>query len=303
MQPNKPHHGTSVNHKTPVESFYHRPTGSFTHVVIDNATSSALIVDPVADFDLSSGKLAYTSAEAVVDFMVRRKARLEWIVETHIHADHVTAAPYLRSLLGGRYAAGLGVTAVESAFADLIFDQEEPAMGAFDRLLREGDQLSLGESTWRILETPGHTPSCITLLGEGLAFSGDTILSPSLGTARCDFPGGSPEILHDSISRLLALPDDTLLMLAHDYPEGTSEAVSGWHVTDQRSTNIHLAKNMTRDAFVALRRARDLTLPLPRLFYASLQLNLCGGRLPRADQNGRRFIRIPLSRLSGPFSP
>ena len=279
-----------------VASFFHAATSTWTHVVSDPATAAAAVIDPVLDFDPANGKLDTEAARTVLDHLQAQKLQLQWILETHAHADHPTAAAWLRAQTGAAVAAGAGIVAVQAEFKRrLALGEDFVADGAqFDRLLHDGEVLPLGELALEVLATPGHTADSVSYRVGEAVFIGDTLFSPAAGSARCDFPGGSAAALHASVRRLYALPDDTRLYLCHDYPADGAAPRSVATVREQREHNVHLAAGTTAAEFVALRERRDATLAMPRLFWPALQLNIRAGELPPADGAGRRFLKLPL---------
>ena len=282
-----------------VRSWYHEPTGSFTHLVRDPGGPAAAVIDPVLDFDATSGRLGTTFIEAVAEQVERDRLDLVWILETHAHADHLSAAAWLRNRTGARLGVGQGIREVQARFAEFYnLGPDFVADGSqFDRLFADGDQFSLGALTIRVVATPGHTSDSVTYVAGDAAFIGDTLFAPDYGTARCDFPGGDAADLHDSIQRIFGFGGDTRLFLCHDYPPDGREPVASFTVDEQRSGNVHLKKAEDREAFVALREGRDATLDAPQLILPALQVNIRGGRLPEPESNGTRYLKIPLDRL------
>lgn len=279
-----------------VASFFHVATSTWTHVASDPATGAAAVIDPVLDFDLAGGKLGTEAARAVLGHLQAQRLDLRWILETHAHADHLSAAAWLRAQTGAPVAAGVGIVAVQVEFKRrLALGEDFVADGTpFDRLLHDGELLSLGGLTLEVLATPGHTADSMSYRVGEAVFIGDTLFSPAAGSARCDFPGGSAAALYASVRRLYALPDDTRLYLCHDYPVGAAAPRSMVPLPEQRERNVHLAAATSEADFVALRERRDVTLAMPRLFWPALQLNIRAGELPPADGAGRRFLKLPL---------
>jgi glyoxylase-like metal-dependent hydrolase (beta-lactamase superfamily II) len=281
-----------------VESFFHRDTGTWTHVVHDGAT--AAVIDPVLDYDGAAARTSTISAEAVLAFVRGRELEVAWILETHAHADHLSAAGWLHDTLAAPVAIGRGIVAVQAHFKNVfgLGDDFIADGGQFDRLLDDGDELPIGTLTLRALATPGHTRDSLTYVVGDAAFIGDTLFAPDVGTARCDFPGGDAEQLYASIRRILALPESTRLFLCHDYPPAQRTPENATTVAAESRDNVQVGGGVTEDVFVAKRRARDATLPVPRLLLPALQVNIRGGRLPPADEDGHRYLRLPLNRLS-----
>ncbi len=283
-----------------VRTFFDEATFTATHVVYDPASRRAVIVDPVLDFDQASGRTATGSAQAVIDFVVAEQLGVDWILETHAHADHLSAAPFLKARLGGQVVIGAEITTVQQTFATVF---NEPASFArdgsqFDRLLGDGDTFSVGTIPAIALHVPGHTPACMAYAIGDAVFVGDTLFMPDYGTARCDFPGGDARTLYRSIRRLMALPDETRLFLCHDYlaPGRTSYA---WETTvaAEREGNIQVHQGVSEDDFVAMREARDATLAMPRLILPSVQINIRAGHLPEPEANGVSYLKLPLNLL------
>lgn len=279
-----------------IASFFDEATSTWTHVASDPATGAAAVIDPVLGFDPASGRLGTEGARAVLDHLHAHKLALQWILETHAHADHLSAAAWLRARTGAAVAAGAGIVAVQAEFRRRLgLEADFAADGSdFDRLLHDGDVLPLGELVLQVLATPGHTADSVSYRVGEAVFIGDTLFSPAAGSARCDFPGGSAAALHASVQRLYALPEDTRLYLCHDYPADDSPPRSMTTVREQRTRNVHLSADAGAADFVALRERRDATLAMPRLFWPSLQLNIRAGELPPADDAGRRFLKLPL---------
>lgn len=281
---------------TNVHSDFDAATSTWSHVVWDRDGGVAVIIDPVLDFDPASGRVSYTSARRLVDFLRSRSLTLRWILETHAHADHLSAGDWLRATLGASIAVGRGITAVQRHFA-AVFDLGQelvPDGRCFDRLLDDGETLTVGELAIRVIATPGHTPDGVTFLIGDAAFIGDTLFAPEQGTARCDFPGGDARELYASIRKLLALPPQTRLFLCHDYPGDARLPVPVTSIDAQRRGNIHVRDGIDEQQFVELRRARDAKLTAPRLLLPSLQVNIRAGALPAPAANGMRYLKLPL---------
>lgn len=280
-----------------VESFFHPDTGTWTHVVHDG--EAAAIIDPVLDYDAASARTSTASADAVLAFVRDRALRVAWILETHAHADHLSAAGYLHDALDVPIAIGEGIVAVQAHFRQVLgLGGDFVADGSqFDRLLVDGDVLGVGSLALRALATPGHTRDSLTYVAGDAAFIGDTLFAPDLGTARCDFPGGDAGELYASIRRILALPESTRLFLCHDYPPPTRSPWRETTIACESRENVHVGSGVAEEAFVAKRRARDATLPVPRLLLPALQVNIRGGRLPPAEADGHRYLRLPLNRI------
>lgn len=283
-----------------VKGFYDKRTGSIQYVVADPETRHCAIIDPVLDFDPKSGCTATRSADELLAHVEREGYRLEWILDTHPHADHFSAAAYLKERTGARTGIGEKVVEVQKLWKDLYNLPDFPADGSqWDKTFADGERFTIGSMDVEVMFTPGHTLASIAYVIGDAAFIHDTLFMPDSGTARADFPGGSARVLWKSIRRILALPDGTRLFTGHDYrPEGREPA---WEstVAQQKAQNTHLVQAKTEDEYVALREARDRTLPMPMLILQSLQVNIRGGRLPEPEANGRRYLKIPLDALGG----
>ncbi len=284
--------------KPGVKAFFDEATNTVSYVVTDQSSKTCAIIDPVLDFDQASGRTSTGSADKLLDFIRENGLEVAWILETHAHADHLSAAAYLKSKTGGRTATGRLITAVQATFKDIfkLGDEFEPDGKQFDRLLDEGDQLELGALEIRVIHTPGHTPSCVTFIIGDTAFVGDTLFMPDFGTARTDFPGGDATTLYRSIRRILALPAGTRLFLCHDY-KAPGREVYKWETTveEQRSSNIHIHEGITEQAFVEFRTKRDSELGMPKLILPSIQVNIRAGEMPPADDSGSVFLKIPVN--------
>ena len=280
-----------------VESFFHQDTGTWTHVVHTGTT--AVIIDPVLDYDAASARTATTSADAVLACVRELGLDVAWILETHAHADHLSAAGPLHDALGAPVAIGRGIVSVQVHFKQLFgLGDEFVADGSqFERMIDDGDVLQAGSLELRAIATPGHTADSFTFLVGDAAFIGDTLFAPDLGTARCDFPGGNAAELYASIRRILALPETTRLFLCHDYPPPTRTPWRETTIACQAQENMHVGGGVAEADFVATRIARDATLPVPRLLLPAIQVNIRGGRLPPAAADGQRYLRLPLNRV------
>lgn len=275
--------------------FFHAPTFTWTWVVEDPATHAAAIVDPALDYDPKSGQVGTLLADAVIAHVHDRKLDVQWILETHAHADHLTAAQYLKQQLGGRVAIGAGISAVQAHFAGVFhLGAEFAADGSqFDHRFVDGERFLVGSIEAAVIATPGHTPDSLSYrIGDAL-FIGDTLFAPDVGSARCDFPGGDAATLWASIQRILALPGDTRICLAHDYPPGGREPRAIVPLREMRERNIHVA-GQDADGYVAMRSARDATLAAPQLLYPALQVNIRAGHLPQPEANGVAYLKLPL---------
>ncbi|MFG6448848.1 MBL fold metallo-hydrolase [Roseateles sp. BYS180W] len=275
-------------------------TWTFSHVVHSGPGSSAALIDPVLDYDPKSGRTRTDSADRLVAYVREQGLQVAWILETHAHADHLSAAAYLKRQLGGRTAIGRHITGVQKVFKGLFHLEPEFAVDGtqFDQLLGEGDTLALGALVGEVMELPGHTPACVAYRFGDAVFVGDTLFMPDVGTARADFPGGNAQQLYRSVRRLLALPPDTRLFMCHDYPPGNARPVASQStVAQQRAHNIHVRDGIDEAAFVAMRQARDAQLDMPVLILPSVQVNIRAGELPPAEANGTAYLKIPLNAL------
>ncbi|HEY5559828.1 MAG TPA: MBL fold metallo-hydrolase [Steroidobacteraceae bacterium] len=282
-----------------VNPFRHEPTGTWSYVVMDPRTRMSAIIDPVLDFDTKSGRSWTDAADAIVSFVRDQSLRNLWILETHAHADHLSAAPYLQAAVGGQIAIGQGIRAVQRAFREILnLGPEFPVDGRqFNRLLADGDEIAIGSLAARVIPTPGHTSDSLSYLVGDALFAGDSIFMPDSGTARCDFPGGNAKLLYASIRRVYELPAATRVFVCHDYGPGGREPRCETTIAAQREGNIHLRDGVTEQEFVELRTRRDAGLDPPTLLYPSVQFNIRGGRPPPAESNGRCYLKLPLSSL------
>jgi len=282
-----------------VKSFFDPATSTFTHVVHDRVGGHAAIVDPVLDFDAASGRTGRDSADAVIAFVREQGLSVDWILETHAHADHLSAAPYLQAQLGGRIAIGEAIKRVQGVFKP-IFNMEPEFLtdgSQFDHLFSDGEVFTIGTLQAQAWHVPGHTPADLAYVIGDAVFVGDTLFPPDVGTARCDFPGGDAHALYQSVQRLLALPEDTRLFMCHDYPATDRAPLAMCTVREQREGNIHVHAGVAEPAFVAMRQARDATLAMPRLILPSIQVNVRAGHLPPAEADGRRYLKLPVDVL------
>lgn len=283
-----------------VRTFFDPDTFTATHVVHDPATLRAAIVDPVRDFDQPSGRTSHASSDQVIAYVREQGLTVDWLLETHAHADHLSDAPYLQQELGGTLVIGRNIVTVQGVFAGIFNEGDDFARDGsqFDRLVDDGDRFSLGGIEAIALHVPGHTPACMAYVIGDAVFVGDTLFMPDYGTARCDFPGGDARTLYRSIHRLLALPDETRVFLCHDYKApGRDDYVWETTIGAERSANVHVHAGVSEDDFVAMREARDKTLAMPRLILPSIQVNIRGGALPEPEGNGVRYLKLPLDLL------
>ncbi len=283
-----------------IRAFLDDDSETFSYVVFDETGGHAAVVDPVLDFDNESGRTRTDGAQRIVDFVREHDLAVDWILETHAHADHLSAAPFIRDHLGGRIAIGEHIRDVQKIFKG-VFNLERsflPDGSHFDHLFADGDRFRFGHLEGRVMHTPGHTPADLAyLIGDAL-FVGDTLFLPDVGTARCDFPGGDSATLYRSVQKLLALPDETRLFVCHDYPpEGRAKHMAETTVGEQRRHNIHVHDGMSESEFVAMRDERDATLQMPRLILPSIQVNIRAGQMPPAEDNGTVYLKLPIDRL------
>lgn len=282
--------------------FFDEPTNTLTYIVRDPQSSHCALVDSVLDLDYASGTINYESADRVIDYIRENRLTLDWILETHVHADHLSAAPYIKQELGGRIAIGDHIRTVQETFGKVFaagpgFSHDG---SQFDTLLAEGDVLQVGGLRGYAMHTPGHTPACMSYVIGDAIFVGDTLFMPDYGTARCDFPGGDAATLYRSIQRILALPPRTRLFVCHDYLPDGRELEFETTVAAERADNVHIKDGTSEAQFVAMREKRDATLGMPRLILPSLQVNMRAGHLPPPEADGRFFLKLPLNAFAGP---
>ncbi|MCQ4294849.1 MBL fold metallo-hydrolase [Pseudomonas stutzeri] len=283
-----------------VEAFFDPATFTYSYVVSDPETHQCAVIDSVLDYDPASGRTSHTTAQRLVDYVRENELTVQWLLETHVHADHLSAAPYLKQQLGGQLAIGDQITVVQHTFGTLFNVGSEFATDGrqFDRLFHDGDTFQVGNVQARAIHTPGHTPACMTYVIGDAAFVGDTLFMPDYGTARCDFPGGDARTLYQSIQKLFALPDQTRVFMCHDYKApGREEFLYETTIAAEREQNVHVHVGITEEQFVAMRTARDATLAMPTLILPSVQINMRGGELPKPESNGTRYLKIPLDVL------
>ena len=292
---------TTATRGPDVQAFYHRTSGTFTYVVYCTQTNTCAVVDPVLDLDYASGTVSADSADRVAEFIIQQHLSVSHLLETHVHADHLSAGPYLQTKFGGKIAIGGQITGVQQIFAGIFNEGPDfvPNGSQFDLLFDDGQAFEIGEVQASAIHVPGHTPACMAyLIGDAL-FVGDTLFMPEAGTARCDFPGGDAKTLYGSIKKLLALPEQTRVFVCHDYPEDGQQERYETTIACQREANIHVGGTISEDEFVAMREARDVTLEMPSLILPSLQVNMRGGRMPPLDESGRLFFKVPINAFGG----
>ena len=280
-----------------VNVFHDKTTATFTYVVVDESSKKCGIIDSVLDYDQFSATVSYTHADKIITFVKENQLETEWILETHVHADHITAAHYLQASLGGKIAMGSGIKKVlEYWVPKFEIASDTPLDGSqYDVLFDEGDTFNIGNLPVTVWHTPGHTPACASYLIENSIFVGDTIFAPHLGTARCDFPGGSAELLFATVKRFYTLPDDTIVYLGHDYPKAGDEPIAATTIGESRAQNKQIQSDTQLAEFVAKREARDNTLAVPKLLLPALQANMRNGQFGEASEQGQQFIKIPVN--------
>ena len=290
-----------MSHRPLVESFFDAPTNTLSYVIRDSDSEHCAIVDSVLNLDYPSGTISFAGADAIIAYVKKHSLVVDWLLETHVHADHLSAAPYLQQQLGGQIAIGTEITTVQHVFGRVFNEGDGFARDGsqFDVLISDGDAITIGGLIGHAMHTPGHTPACMTYVFGDAAFVGDTLFMPDYGTARCDFPGGDAATLYRSIQRILELPGDTRIFVCHDYmPNGRPMAFET-SVTDERAANIHVHEGVSEDDFVTMREARDATLDMPTLILPSLQVNMRAGHVPPPESGGQIFLKLPLNAFGG----
>lgn len=285
--------------KPDIKGFFDPATNTITYIVKDPASNACAVVDSVMDIDYAAGRISFDHADEVIADIEARGLNLEWLIETHVHADHLSAAPYIQEKLGGKIGIGRNIYIVQETFGKIFNEGTEFQRDGsqFDRLFDEGDTYQIGTMQAYAIHTPGHTPACMTHVIGDAAFVGDTLFMPDGGSARADFPGGDAGTLFDSIQKVLSLPDETRLFMCHDY--GPNGRDIRWETTvgEEKKHNIHVGGGKSREEFVAMREARDRTLDMPKLIIPSLQVNMRAGQLPPADKDGKTFLKVPVNTL------
>lgn len=287
----------SSNMKPQVAPFFDKDTNTFSYVVKDPSSNSCAIVDSVLDFDYPSGSISYTGADRIIDYVKEHNLKVEWLIETHVHADHLSAAPYIQEKLGGKLGIGEHIVTVQETFGK-VFNagtEFERDGSQFDHLFKDGETYKVGELECKAIHTPGHTPACMTHVMGDAAFVGDTLFMPDAGTARADFPGGDAGVLFDSIQIILSLPAETRIFMCHDYCPNGRQLEYLTTVEEQRKNNIHVKEGTSKAAFVEMRQARDRTLGMPRLILPSLQVNMRAGHFPEPESNGTVYLKVPIN--------
>lgn len=283
-----------------VKAFLDSDSETFSYVVADLTSGLAVIIDPVLDFDYKSGRTSTKSAEDILAYVEQKTFKVEWVLETHAHADHLSAAPFFKEKLGAKIGIGEHIQQVQGIFKQIFNLEKEflPNGAQFDHLFKDGEDLKVGSLSIKVMHTPGHTPADLAYLVNGkMAFVGDTLFMPDVGTARCDFPGGSAKTLYQSIKKLLSLPAETEIYICHDYPTQGRGHEYKTTVAEQREHNIHVNSEVSEDAFVQKREARDKTLSMPRLILPSIQVNIRAGQLPPKEDNGQVYLKVPINML------
>jgi len=282
-----------------VSAFFDEATHTVTYVVTDSETGKCAVIDPVLDYDPAAGRTTTTSVDAVIEFIKSRQLTLDIVLETHVHADHLTGAAVLKQQLQATIAIGDQITVVQKVFTDVFNLKDVATDGSqFDRLLADGDEFSIGNITVRAMHTPGHTPACVSYVIGDAAFVGDTLFMPDFGSARCDFPGGDAEVLYDSIQRIFRLPEQTRLFMCHDYKApGRDEYAWETSVQEQRDQNIHIHDGVSKQEFVTFRTERDAQLGMPKLILPAIQVNMRAGDIPVPEDNGVSYLKIPFNAL------
>ena len=285
--------------KPEVKGFFDEATNTVSYVVKDPASKACAIIDSVMDIDYAAGRISYQSADEIIRYVQEQGLNVEWLIETHAHADHLSAAPYIQGKVGGKLGIGENIKIVQEVFGKIFNEGTEFQRDGsqFDRLFKDGDTYTIGGMTVFAMLTPGHTPACMTHVVGNAAFVGDTLFMPDGGTARADFPGGDAKVLFNSIKRVLELPDEMRLFMCHDYAPGGREIKWETSVAEQKATNIHVREGVSEGEFVKMRTERDATLALPKLIIPSIQVNIRGGQLPEPDDSGKRFLKVPVNEL------
>jgi glyoxylase-like metal-dependent hydrolase (beta-lactamase superfamily II) len=292
-------HTVDLSVKPEVTAFFDPATNTVSYVVKDPGSKTCAVIDSVMDIDYAAGRIAYQSADKIIDFITQHGLELEWLIETHVHADHLSGAPYIQGKLGGKIGIGEKITVVQETFGKIFNEGTEFQRDGsqFDRLFKDGDTYEIGAMRAFALYTPGHTPACMTHVIGDAAFVGDTLFMPDGGSARADFPGGNARDLYRSIQRILSLPSETRLFMCHDYGPNGREIRWETTVAEQHAHNIHVHDGITEDEFVATREARDRTLQMPKLIIPSLQINMKAGKLPPPEADGKRYLKVPINLL------
>ena len=290
---------TRLDKNFKIKGFFDEETSTISYVVYDMTSKKCAVIDSVLDFDFSSGTIDYHNAEKIISFIEKKKLNLEWLIETHVHADHLSASPYIQKKLGGKIGISEKITDIQNIFGKTFNAGTEFQRDGsqFDRLFKDNDEYKIGSIKCKVINTPGHTPACTAHVIGNSIFVGDTLFMPDLGSARADFPGGDARELYRSIQRILSYPDDTLIFVCHDYPPTSRKVEWVTTVGEQKKKNIHVKTSIGEDEFVKVREARDKTLNMPKLIIPSIQVNMRAGNLPPAEDSGDVFIKVPINSM------
>ncbi|GIS10434.1 MAG: MBL fold metallo-hydrolase [Alphaproteobacteria bacterium] len=290
---------TRLDKNFKIKGFFDKETSTISYVVYDMTSKKCAVIDSVLDFDFSSGTIDYHNAEKIISFIEKMKLDLEWLIETHVHADHLSASPYIQKKLGGKIGISEKISDIQNIFGKTFNAGTEFQRDGsqFDRLFKDNDEYKIGSIKCKVINTPGHTPACTAHVIGNSIFVGDTLFMPDLGSARADFPGGDARELYRSIQKILSYPDDTLIFVCHDYPPTSRKVEWVTTVGEQKKKNIHVKTSIGEDEFVKLREARDKTLNMPKLIIPSIQVNMRAGNLPPAEDNGDVFIKVPINSM------
>ncbi|MGZ8410215.1 MAG: MBL fold metallo-hydrolase [Hyphomicrobium sp.] len=292
-------HPVDLTVEPKVKAFFDEATNTVSYVVQDPASNACAVIDSVMDIDYAAGRISYKSADKIIEYVKENGLHVEWLIETHAHADHLSAAPYIQRKIGGKIGIGENIRIVQDVFGKIFNEGTEFQRDGsqFDRLFKDGDTYTIGNLQAFAMHTPGHTPACMTHVIGNAAFVGDTLFMPDGGTARADFPGGDARVLYRSIKRVLELPDRMRLFMCHDYAPGGREIKWETTIAEEKATNIHVREGVTEDEFVKMRTERDASLELPKLIIPSIQVNIRGGQLPDPDESGKRYLKVPINEL------
>ena len=290
---------TRLDKNFKIKSFFDEETSTISYVVYDTTSKKCAVIDSVLDFDFSSGSIDYHNAEKIISYIEKMKLDLEWLIETHVHADHLSASPYIQKKLGGKIGISEKISDIQNIFGKTFNAGTEFQRDGsqFDRLFKDNDEYRIGNIKCKVINTPGHTPACTAHVIGNSIFVGDTLFMPDLGSARADFPGGDARELYRSIQKILSYPDDTLIFVCHDYPPTSRKVEWVTTVGEQKKNNIHVKTSIGEDEFVKIREARDKTLSMPKLIIPSIQVNMRAGNLPPAEDNGDVFIKVPINSM------
>ena len=290
---------TRLDKNFKIKGFFDEETSTISYVVYDMTSKKCAVIDSVLDFDFSSGTIDYHNAEKIISFIEKMKLDLEWLIETHVHADHLSASPYIQKKLGGKIGISEKISDIQNIFGKTFNAGTEFQRDGsqFDRLFKDNDEYKIGSIKCKVINTPGHTPACTAHVIGNSIFVGDTLFMPDLGSARADFPGGDARELYRSIQKILSYPDDTLIFVCHDYPQTSRKVEWVTTVGEQKKKNIHVKTSIGEDEFVKVREARDKTLNMPKLIIPSIQVNMRAGNLPPAEDSGDVFIKVPINSM------